>query len=126
MVCPAYEDLEDISLGCDFVTDWNDERFAVLLEKNEEVEAKLKEQEKVARLRFLKGELSTKQEELRRYQDAVKGIKENIARFKESGKAQEVIDEETARVASNTKQIKELKSAIASLKDKIQVVKQEL
>lgn len=122
---PAYDDLEDISLGCDFVTDWNDERFAVLLEKNAEVETKLKEQEKAEKLGPLQDELNKKQAKLKRYQEANKGIKENIAQFKKSGVAQEIIDEETAKVAANTKQIKELKSAIASLKDKIQEVKQE-
>lgn len=84
------------------------ERFAVLLEKNDEVEGELKDQEKEEKLGLLQEELSKKQSKLRRYQAAVKGIKENIAQFKESGMAQEIIDEETAKVASNTKQIKQL------------------
>lgn len=120
---PSYDNLENIDLGCDFVTDWNYERFAVLLEKNDEVEGELKDQEKEEKLGLLQEELSKKQSKLRRYQAAVKGIKENIAQFKESGMAQEIIDEETAKVASNTKQIKQLKSAIASLKAEIQKVK---
>lgn len=39
--------------------------------------------------------------------------------------AQEIIDEETAKVASNMVEIKKLKSEIASLKAEIQKVKQE-
>jgi len=124
---PSYDDLEELSLNYNFFTDWNYDRFAVLLEKNEEIEARLKEEEKAReraeKLGPLEDELSTKQETLRRYQDAVKGIKENIAQFKELGMAQEIIDEETAKVASNKTRIKELKSVIASLKAEIQKVK---
>lgn len=123
---PDYDDLEELPPNWDFVTDWNDERFAVLLEKNAEVASKLKEQEKAEKLGLLQDELNNKQAKLKRYQEATKGIKENIAQFKKSGVAQEIIDEETARVTGNTKQIKELKSAITSLKDKIQEVMQEL
>ena len=55
---PSYDNLENIDLGCDFVTDWNYERFAVLLEKNDEVEGELKDQEKEEKLGLLQEELS--------------------------------------------------------------------
>ena len=119
---PNYQDLEKLKVNIDFESD-NNNWFSVLLEKNEDVDISIKNQEKANQLKILVENKNKLKAELQQYQDSVTDAENNIKILEEKGVPKEIIDEERVNIENNKAQIEILKRKIKGLNCDIKIIK---